>query len=100
MKFEDLEVFGKEIGYLEAEFADASIKECRELSRMLAALIAKRRQFANQAGEELAEYNDEARPERSLLIFCFSLFLEPCSLIRSLGQDSRVIGGLGGTMLN
>ena len=54
---------GKEIGYLEAEFADASIKECRELSRMLAALIAKRRQFANQAGEELAGYNDEAMPE-------------------------------------
>ena len=47
---------GKEIGYIESGFADASIQECLELSRMLAALIAKRRQFANQAGEEPADY--------------------------------------------
>jgi len=47
---------GKEIGYLEAEFADASIRECQELSRMLAALIAKRRQFANQTGEDQEDY--------------------------------------------
>jgi len=50
---------GKEIGYLEADFADASIQECHELSKMLAALIAKRREFANQAGEEMAEYIDQ-----------------------------------------
>jgi four helix bundle protein len=54
---------GKEIGYLSAEFSDAQIKECQELSRMLAALIAKRRQFANQTGEELADYNDQFLPE-------------------------------------
>jgi four helix bundle protein len=53
---------GREIDYLDAKFADDSIKECRELSRMLAALIAKRRQFANQAGEEPADYNDEVAP--------------------------------------
>lgn len=54
---------GKEIGYLDAKFADESIKECRELSRMLAALIAKRRQFANQTGEEMADYSDGGRPD-------------------------------------
>ena len=50
---------GKEIGYLEAEFADVSIQECRELSRMLAALIAKRRQFANQTNDEIPDYCDK-----------------------------------------
>ena len=50
---------GKEIGYLEAEFADVSIQECRELSRMLAALIAKRRRFANQTNDEIPDYYDK-----------------------------------------
>lgn len=54
---------GKEIDYLDSEFADASIKECQELSRMLAALIARRRQFANQTGEDPADYNDKSVSE-------------------------------------
>jgi len=49
---------GKEIGYIPAQFADESIKECQELSRMLAALIAKRRQFANQTREHQADYDN------------------------------------------
>ena len=52
---------GKEIGYLEAEFANNSIAECREISRMLAALIKKRRQFANQAQDESSEYSIDPR---------------------------------------
>lgn len=53
----------KEIEYLEADFVDASIKECLELSRMLAALIATRRQFANQTSEMPANYIDESVPD-------------------------------------
>lgn len=49
---------GKEISYIPAQFANESIKECQELSRMLAALITKRKQFANQTGEQHADYDN------------------------------------------
>jgi four helix bundle protein len=49
---------GKEIGYIESRFADSSIRECREISRMLAALIKKRRAFAGRTEEEPAFYEN------------------------------------------
>ena len=47
---------GKEIGYIATEKANDWIRECRELSRMLAALIKRRMTYANEVSEETASY--------------------------------------------
>ena len=47
---------GKEIGYIATEKANDWIRECRELSRMLAALIKRRMTYANEVTEETTSY--------------------------------------------
>lgn len=47
---------GQDIGYVDAEQAGAWVQECKEISRMLAALIKRRTAYANEASEESVTY--------------------------------------------
>jgi four helix bundle protein len=48
---------GQDIGYIEADQANTWIQECKEISRMLAALIKRRTAYANEVSEEPLPYS-------------------------------------------
>ena len=48
---------GMDVGYIDATKGKAWIQECKELSRMLSALIRRRRQYANEVSDDAPEYD-------------------------------------------
>jgi len=54
---------GKKIEYLDAKAASAWIEESEVISKMLASLIRKRKQFNQQAKEEPGDYGIETNPQ-------------------------------------
>ena len=54
---------GKKIEYLDAKAASAWIEESEVVSKMLASLIRKRKQFNQQSTEEPADYAISTNPE-------------------------------------
>ena len=53
---------GLDVGYIDATKGKAWIRECKEISRMLSALIRKRRQYANEVSDDAPEYDADDQP--------------------------------------
>ena len=53
---------GLDVGYIDATKGKAWIRECKEISRMLSALIRKRRQYANEVSDDTPEYAPNDQP--------------------------------------
>lgn len=47
---------GQEIGYFNPDLARAWVSECEAVSRMLSALIRRRRQYADEVSDNIPEY--------------------------------------------
>ena len=54
---------GRDIGYIDADKAKAWIQECKELSRMISALIRTRVAFADEVSEVPADYDAPPHPQ-------------------------------------